>query len=274
MFGYVIINQSELTDEEVQRYRQCYCGLCNTLKKRHGNLSRLMLTYDLTFLVLLLNALYDEKENKEDSRCVVHPVKQQHWWHSKFTDYAADMTILLSYQKLLDDWNDDCNPLSLWASIPFKQHYREISNQYPRQSKVLEESMQKLSVMELQGVQDPDMASGLFGDIMAELFVYEDDRWSEVLRKLGHSLGQLIYIMDAVVDLDQDIKTGNYNPLKNSYNDNNDNYLSVLEMLLGKVVYYFDKLPIVEDSNIIKNILCSGIWTEYVRKFDLEKKGN
>lgn len=274
MFGYVIINQAELTDDEVQRYRQCYCGLCNSLKKRHGNLSRLMLTYDLTFLVILLNALYETEEITYENGCVVHPVKKQKWWHSNFTDYAADMSILLSYQKLLDDWNDDCNPLSLWASLPFKKQYREISDQYPRQSKVLEESMQKLSAMELSGAQDPDTASKLFGDIMAELFVFKEDHWADCLRHFGNALGQLIYIMDAVVDLDKDIKTGNYNPLKSLSNDNTDNYFSVLEMLLGEVVYYFDKLPIVEDSTIIKNIICSGIWTEYIRKFDSEKKGN
>ena len=27
MFGYVIINQSDLSEEELLRYRQCYCGL-------------------------------------------------------------------------------------------------------------------------------------------------------------------------------------------------------------------------------------------------------
>ena len=57
MFGYVIINQSDLSEEELLRYRQCYCGLCHSLKERSGNLSRLMLTFDLTFLTLLLQAL-------------------------------------------------------------------------------------------------------------------------------------------------------------------------------------------------------------------------
>ena len=60
MFGYVIINQSDLSEEELLRYRQCYCGLCHSLKERSGNLSRLMLTFDLTFLTLLLQALYEK----------------------------------------------------------------------------------------------------------------------------------------------------------------------------------------------------------------------
>ena len=272
MFGYVIINQSDLSEEDLLRYRQCYCGLCHSLKERNGNMSRLMLTFDLTFLTLLLQALYEKEEREGNGPCIIHPFKQQSWWQSEITSYAADMTVLLGYQKLMDDWNDDCNPLKLWASLPFKQHYRRIMQQYPRQSEVLEDRMAKLSFMEIQGEQDPDKAAGLFGDIMAEIFVYREDHWSDTLRKMGASLGRFIYMMDAVVDLEKDRKTGNYNPLKDLPDAKDNHYRDFLEMLLGETVYYFDKLPIVDDVQIIKNILCSGVWSEYMRKFYPDSK--
>lgn len=273
MFGYVIINQSDLSEEELLRYRQCYCGLCHSLKERSGNLSRLMLTFDLTFLTLLLQALYEKEESENTGPCIIHPFKKQFWWQSEITDYAADMTVLLGYQKLMDDWNDDCNPLRLWESLPFKRHYRRVAQRYPRQSEVLEDRMAKLSFMEIQGEQDPDKAAGLFGDIMAEIFVYQEDYWSDTLRKMGQALGRFIYLMDAVVDLEKDRKTGNYNPLKELPDAKDNHYRDFLEMLLGETVYYFDRLPIVDDVQIIKNILCSGVWSEYMRKFypDSEK---
>ena len=59
MFGYVIANKDIMTEEQEARYRACYCGLCHALHKRHGSLSRLTLTYDMTFLVLLLNSMYE-----------------------------------------------------------------------------------------------------------------------------------------------------------------------------------------------------------------------
>ena len=267
MFGYVIINQSDLSEEELLRYRQCYCGLCHSLKERSGNLSRLMLTFDLTFLTLLLQALYEKEESENTGPCIIHPFKKQSWWQSEITDYAADMTVLLGYQKLMDDWNDDCNPLRLWESLPFKRHYRRVAQRYPRQSEVLEDRMAKLSFMEIQGEQDPDKAAGLFGDIMAEIFVYQEDYWAETLRKMGQALGRFIYLMDAVVDLEKDRKTGNYNPLKELPDSKDNHYRDFLEMLLGETVYYFDRLPIVDDVQIIKNILCSGVWSEYMRKF-------
>ena len=57
MFGYVIANLEGLTQAQKDRYKGCYCGLCRVLKQRHGLSGRLTLTYDMTFLVLLLSAL-------------------------------------------------------------------------------------------------------------------------------------------------------------------------------------------------------------------------
>ena len=54
MFGYVIANLEGLTQAQKDRYKGCYCGLCRVLKQRHGFSGRLTLTYDMTFLVLLL----------------------------------------------------------------------------------------------------------------------------------------------------------------------------------------------------------------------------
>ena len=66
MFGYVQANLSDLSQEEQIRYRAAYCGLCHTLGERHGFTSRLSLTYDLTFLTLLLSSPYEPEEKSEE----------------------------------------------------------------------------------------------------------------------------------------------------------------------------------------------------------------
>ena len=58
MFGYVIPNQSVMTPEQQDRYRSAYCGLCRRIGALHGLRGRLTLSYDLTFLDLLLCSLY------------------------------------------------------------------------------------------------------------------------------------------------------------------------------------------------------------------------
>lgn len=59
MFGYVIPNQAALDDEAKARYRTAYCGLCRRIGALHGLRGRLTLSYDLTFLDLLLSSLYE-----------------------------------------------------------------------------------------------------------------------------------------------------------------------------------------------------------------------
>ena len=96
MFGYVIANPDSLTPEQLARYKSCYCGLCRTLKARHGSVSRLTLTYDMTFLVLLLESMYEPEAETGEERCIAHPVHPHGWSASAVTEYAADMNILLA----------------------------------------------------------------------------------------------------------------------------------------------------------------------------------
>ena len=64
MFGYITPDRSQMTEEQLVRYGGCYCGLCRILQKRHGFLGRMTLTYDMTFLVLVLSSLYEPAEDQ------------------------------------------------------------------------------------------------------------------------------------------------------------------------------------------------------------------
>ena len=59
MYGYISINRQALSDEEYERYKAYYCGLCRALRERNGQLSRFTLSYDMTVAYLLLSALYE-----------------------------------------------------------------------------------------------------------------------------------------------------------------------------------------------------------------------
>ncbi len=57
MTGYIRPLPSELKLREYRYYRGAYCGLCHAMGKCTGQCSRLTLSYDMTFLVLLRLAL-------------------------------------------------------------------------------------------------------------------------------------------------------------------------------------------------------------------------
>ena len=273
MFGYLTADHGHLTPEEDARYRASYCGLCRSLRKRWGNLSGFTLNYDQCFLILLLQSLYEAEEKIGEERCLMHPVKPHAWWQSEYTDYAADMNIALSYLKLLDDWEDDGSLTALAASSTMKRAYGIISDRYPRQCNAMKESVLALRRIERDGTEDPDGASETFAGLMAEVFAYRDDHWSETLRRFGAALGRFLYIMDACMDLDQDTIRNHYNPFRRYYGlpDNGKRFSDILRMLLGECLLYFDRLPLVEDVGILKNILCFGLWTQFDKKFDINK---
>lgn len=264
MFGYVIANKGALSQEQFRRYRGCYCGLCRALSERHGQASRLALNFDMTFLVLLLSSMYEPREYSGCEKCILHPVHGREYWRSRFSDYAADMTVVLAYFNGLDDWSDDKKLLGLAQSRLLKQEYERVCGDYPEKCAFIETCLHELSRIEA-GSSGPDDAADCFGRLMGELFAVENDSWTERFRFFGEALGRFVYMMDACVDLDSDIKHGRYNPLAAMGRENisEEEKQSILKMLIAECTMEFEKLPVIQDVDILRNILYSGVWYQY-----------
>jgi len=262
MFGYVRPDLNALPEEARARYRSHYCGLCRALGKRHGQLTRLMLTYDLTYLTIFLSSLYEPEEETGESRCLPHPKKKHAWRSSAITDYAADMTIALTYHKCRDDWQDDRSLPAKAVSALLKKHYQQVKERWPRQCAAIERAMTEQAEIESRRDETPDAAPACFGRLMAALFVMEEDFWTPALSVFGDSLGRCIYMLDAVCDHDQDAKSGSYNPVILMGKQPED-MRETLEMLLGSASVAFERLPLLQDEDILRNILYSGLWQGY-----------
>ena len=269
MFGYIQANTELLREDEKKRYKEVYCGLCHALGNRHGITAKMGLTYDMTFLALLLSSLYEPAEQKSCARCIVHPVKSHTYTVNKYIDYAADMTVALVYFKCIDDWNDDKNLVSKGYSALLSNAYKKVKIQWPVQCDIIEKELTCLSDIEKNNDTSLDNAANCFGRLMESVFVVEDDIWADYLRKLGYGLGRYIYLADAATDLEKDNKSGSYNPLKYQLSST-DNFESILKLLLGETSHCFEKLPLVQDESLLKNIIYSGIWNKYNRHI---KKG-
>lgn len=275
MFGYVMANKPELKIREYGRYKGFYCGLCRRLKQMNGRMSQLTLTYDMTFLILMLSSLYEPKEQEEKHRCLIHPGKKQVMIYNEITDYASDMNVLLSYFHFLDDWNDEKSAKGLCGSKIFKGKAEKISLRYPRQSQVISEQLECLSRLEQQGVTELDEISRPFGELMAELFVYREDAFSEILKKFGFFLGKYIYLLDAYMDLEEDTKKESFNPLKKlSQQENFDKKTEqMLDHTMRMAIIEFEKLPLEQDLPILRNILYEGVKIPLMKKEkELESK--
>ena len=274
MFGYLTADTSTLTEEQLQRYQACYCGLCRSLEKRHGQLSRLTLNYDMTFLVLLLSSLYEPMETAGEATCIRHPKTPQPWINNEICNYAADVNLALAYLKCLDDWEDEGSLLALTQARVLRPGYETVQKAYPRQCATMEQALKDLHAIEQENLEAPDAAAACFGRLMAELFVYKEDRWADTLRHMAHALGRFLYLMDACMDLESDTLHNSYNPFRRYYrrSDNEQRFRDILKMQLGECVFYFDKLPLVQDAGLLKNILCAGLWARFDRKFKVDER--
>jgi len=265
MFGYIMINKPELKIKDFEKYRSYYCGLCEALKRRYGFLGRSMLTYDMTFLVMLLSDLYDVTDEERCCRCFMHPVHKHCERYSMVSDYCADMTILLGYHKCVDDWNDE-KKLSRWLLAKLLQpKMKRVAREYPEISAFVEKKLNQLSMLESAKNTPIDKVAKVFGEIMGQVFIYREDFWKDDLYKVGFYLGKFIYLMDAYEDVEHDRKTGDYNPFAELAGSENfdEQTLQLMMLMMGECTDAFERLPLVEHAEILRNILYSGVWVRY-----------
>lgn len=273
MFGYIVVNKSELKFKEYDQYYRYYCGLCRRLKERHGRKAQLSLSFDMTFLVLLLTGLYEPEEVKGFQRCTAHPLQKHEYLYNWCTDYVADMNIILSYYKCMDDYVDEKKRVRrLYGQLLFGKR-NPLRQEYEKKINVMAENMAALSKAEKEGSMDLDFLAGCFGNILAELFAVKEDQWQDELRTIGYYLGKYIYILDAYDDLEEDKKKGRFNPFLER--ENLDQWVrEILQTMAAIAAKEFEKLPVLENVEILRNILYSGIWTRYEQAQKRRNKKN
>lgn len=265
MFGYILINKPEMKFREFDRYRSYYCGLCHKLKEKYGFSGQLTLSYDMTFLIMLLTGLYEPQNQYSFCHCLVHPIEKHPCSMNQFTDYCADLNLLLLWYKCMDDWQDEHNIPRLLYGKALQNKAHQIEKKYPDKAQVIEQKLKELHTCEEKKEPDIDIVAGLFGEITAEIFAYQKDSWEPDLRKMGFYLGKYIYILDAYEDLEADSKKNNYNPLipylktKDFQRESHQ----ILTMMMAECCKAFEKLPVLLDVEILRNILYSGIWTKF-----------
>ena len=286
MFGYIIFNKPELRFRDYDDYKACYCGICKSLKKNYGLRGQISLNYDAVFLTLLLTGLYEPENICERRLCILHPLKKHNIVRNIYSEYSADMSLYLTFYKCMDDWKDDKKITRLLYASSLKRKAKYILKQYPDKCGRITKELEKLSVYEKDNSYDIDKVSGCFGNIMAEIYAYENDIWEKSLRKIGFYIGKFIYIIDAYDDIESDIKNGSYNVLKGRYEaifskdaqrtDNEKKFTEecyrILSMMMAECSKEFEKLPVIMYSDLLRNILYSGVWCRFGKKCNDKEK--
>ncbi len=266
MFGYVRINKMDLTFREYENYKGYYCGLCKYLKENHGEISRIGLNYDITFLIVILSAIYKPKTNIFEEVCLVSPFKRKKKLINDITEYAASMNILLTYYKLEDNLLDDKGVKDILAYNLYKSKLKMAHKKYPHKSQIIKDQMKILNELEKNKEYNIDKVSNTFGELMGEIFAYKKDKYEDDLRRIGFNIGKYIYILDAYEDLNEDYKKGRYNPFMEYINKREELKIRVdrlISISLGLLASSIDRLNLQVNRGIIENIVYSGVYLRY-----------
>ena len=267
MFGYVTVNKDDLSKYDRDIYQSYYCGLCYVLDKRSGKKGQLLLNYDMTFLIVLLTGLYELEDVKTGFICPLHPAGKKERRINDATIYAADMNILLSYQNFADDYKDSGSKAKQVMMNMLRKEYDRVFAEYPRQGRAVEKAMRDLWDAESRNEDNIDLVAGITGEMLAEIFAWDERMWADDLRTLGFYLGKFIYLMDAYEDIDEDCAKGNYNVLSKTYRTDRKEFDAFGKMLLTSMMTEcaktFERMPVIQNASILRNILYSGVWTRF-----------
>lgn len=220
MFGYVRIEKPELKVREYESYRAAYCGLCRSMGKCTGCASRMTLSYDFAFLLVLRTVLAGETVETELRRCPAHPFRKRRMLRpSAESAYVACAAGLLTYYKCRDDLADERGSERLRAKALFpmaKRMRRKALKRDPALADLdvkIDETMRRIAEAEREKTPSADRYAALSGELLGEIFSFglEGDR-AAVARSVGRHFGKWIYLVDAYDDLDGDRERGRFNP--------------------------------------------------------------
>ena len=169
MFGYLRPAQGELKVFELERYKECYCGLCHALGKKYGMAARFFLNYELVFLSMLLWEP-GERATVCRKRCIASPHKKKCFCAmNNALEDCAGYNVILSRWKLRDTINDEPFLKSLKYRallLLLTRAYNKASREYAKFDAEVAAELQSLAEYESGGTRSLDGAADKFARVL------------------------------------------------------------------------------------------------------------
>lgn len=279
MFGYVKISKGELKIKEYDIYKAVYCSLCKNLGKNYGILSRFTLSYDFTFLALLNMSLQDGCDSFVQKRCAFNPLKKCNYCKSTSQiEMPSAAAMIMLYYKILDNIADEkgIKKVGYYLMKPiFSRAHKKAAKAYPQIETAVSEYIKAQNLIEKAGCTSIDEAADPTARVMQQILPLcsNDESQKRVLDRLGYCLGRYIYLLDAACDLEQDIKSGSYNVLKNRTDGDIKEYLKItltpqFYFCVNEAARAFELLDIKKYKTILGNIIYLGLEETFTKELN------
>ncbi len=217
MFGYVRPKISELKVKEYELYKSIYCGLCKCMGERVCRASEMTLSYDMVFLALIRIALENDAVSASKRRCAVHPIKKVTLLDACGSlEYSARAGALLAYYNILDNVRDKSGigKAGSVALLPYAKRLKKKAELCELEG-AIKSRLKALCELEEKETGTLDEAADIFGGLLGDVFSFgiKDEAGYRIAYEIGSHTGRWIYMIDAIDDYEEDVKTHSYNPI-------------------------------------------------------------
>ena len=218
MFGYVRTDTPYLYIKDDTLYRAAYCGVCKGIAKVCGHAARMGLSYDITFLSVILHNILGVDLKIEKQHCFTHCIRSRMMAETdELTKQLGALNTALVYYKYTDDIMDGDRGRGkrLW----FKKGFKRMQRAYPEIEKIVREHLAEQEKIEKANVDSIDRAADATANMLAAFCDYAlGDKATAYTHNLFYAVGKWIYLIDALDDYDKDKNKGAYNPFVLAYN--------------------------------------------------------
>lgn len=266
MFGYVIPDKLNMYIKDFNVFQSFYCGLCKTLGETGAEFTRLCTNYDVTFYNVLLHSLTNTPVEFERKLCAYNGKKKVVVKTDELSKRLPILPLCLSTTTL----RTTCTTAKITSD---SQRYA-CSAQEKGGEKALQnrqnhaKSFADLRKLEKEKCDSIDRVADTFATLMRDMtrqLIKTDDN----VDTFCYNLGRLIYLLDAVDDVEKDSKSGEYNPLvlnygkcaeKKDYLAKNADELSfLLNSTYNKMVGSYNAMDIKMYEGVLSNTIYLGI---------------
>lgn len=285
MFGYIKPFKPELKISEFELFKGVYCGLCKQQSKIFGSFSSLTLSYDFTFIALLSLAMSDECKGFSKCKCVANPLNKKNCLNScDDLEFASALAMIMVYYKLRDNIADEklLKRIPNYLILPFfKKARKKTLSSYSRLDEIVETCMSQQFALEKSEFTGVDRAADPTATALSLIFeeLSEDTTQKKVLNRFGYLVGRFVYFIDALDDLESDMKTNSFNPFIKKFEHENastqkikDYAISTINLTIGDIPTAFELLEIKRYKPILDNIIYLGLHHEIKMTLDKTKK--
>ncbi len=218
MFGYVRADKPYLYMKDDVLYRAMYCGVCKGIGQVCGQTARMGLSYDVTFLSVILHNILGVDVKIEKQHCLTHCIRSRQMANvDELTRQLGALNTALVYYKYTDDIADGDRGRGkrLW----FKKGFKRMKKAYPEIERIVRENLAAQERVEKAKTDSVDRAADATANMLAEFSDYAlGEKGTANTRNLFYAIGKWIYLIDALDDYDKDLKKGAYNPFALAYN--------------------------------------------------------